>query len=99
MSDGGQEVRHWWPDHLDDVYASVKKKDYPIDWSKLHLSGYSMGARGCWRNAVARPNVGDLLLLYLLLSLPSCLMLTITISFDVMPLPALRFNLSLCRSS
>lgn len=57
QNDNGQEVRHWWPEKLDDVYSSLKSKGYPIDWDQLHLSGYSMGGRGTWRNAVARPDV------------------------------------------
>ncbi|KAK9900771.1 alpha/beta-hydrolase [Cystobasidium minutum MCA 4210] len=57
QKDGKQEVRHWWPERLDDVYDSLRSKGYPIDWDQLHLSGYSMGGRGTWRNAVARPNL------------------------------------------
>lgn len=60
QTDGSQEVRHWWPEYLDDVYSSLKSKGYPIDWDQLHLSGYSMGGRGTWRNAVARPDVSSL---------------------------------------
>lgn len=63
QNDNGQEVRHWWPQYMDKVYDDLKSKGYPIDWDQLHLSGYSMGGRGTWRNAVARPDV----------SVPSCL--------------------------
>jgi len=55
-NDGGQEVRHWWPDHLDDVLSAVKSK-YPVDENAIHCSGYSMGSRGCWRYATNRPGV------------------------------------------
>lgn len=53
---GGGEVRHWWPEYLDQVLDDVKSK-YPVDEDRVHCSGYSMGARGCWRYATARPNV------------------------------------------
>jgi len=53
---GGGEVRHWWPEYLDQVLDAVKSK-YPVDEDRIHCSGYSMGARGCWRYATALPNV------------------------------------------
>ena len=55
---GGQEIRHWFPENVQKVVQHVKQKHgESIDWGSLHLSGYSMGARGTWRNGVANPGV------------------------------------------
>lgn len=54
----GQEIRHWFPENVQKVISDVKSKHGDkVEWSSLHLSGYSMGARGTWRNGVANPSV------------------------------------------
>lgn len=55
---GGQEIRHWFPENVQKVMSDVKSKHGDkIDFASCHLSGYSMGARGTWRNGVANPDV------------------------------------------
>lgn len=53
----GQEQRHFFPDHIDKIYAQIRSKGYPVDWDRLHCTGYSAGGRGCVRQAVERPHV------------------------------------------
>ena len=64
---GGQEIRHWMPENVQKVLKDVLSKhgDH-IDPSGIHLGGYSMGSRGCFRNGVANPEVRSF-------SIPLCL--------------------------
>lgn len=57
----GQEQRHFFPDNIDKVYSQIRSKGYPVDWDRLHCTGYSAGGRGCMRQAVERPNVSRML--------------------------------------
>jgi len=53
---GGQEIRHWMPENVQKVLKDVlSKHGEHIDPHGIHLGGYSMGARGCFRNGVANP--------------------------------------------
>ena len=54
-------MRHWWPEKVQGVLSEVLSKHSDKTDGRCHLVGYSMGARGVWRNAIANPDVGLLI--------------------------------------
>jgi len=52
----GTSARHFMPGNIKAILDEVKA-NYKIDESKIYMSGYSMGSRGCWRNSVAHPEI------------------------------------------
>jgi len=46
---------HFFPDKVQSVLSSAKSA-YSIDSSRISLVGYSMGARGTWRQLVTNPS-------------------------------------------
>ncbi|KAK9900772.1 alpha/beta-hydrolase [Cystobasidium minutum MCA 4210] len=53
----GQEQRHFFPEHLDKIYDQIRSKGYPVDWDRLHVTGYSAGGRSAMRQGVERPHL------------------------------------------
>lgn len=52
----GSSARHFMPGNIKAIIDAVIS-EYNVDESRIYLSGYSMGSRGCWRNAVANPQL------------------------------------------